>query len=83
MKERNATEDNRGYSGFSGKIRDRETVYFFINFFQEWDGKLSVVVTQNNDSLHQKAGSKMFYWIHGSVLRNYRTRRPMVPMYAM
>ena len=68
---------------FQGKSGTGKQCIFFINFFQEWNGKLSVVVTQNNDSLHQKAGSKTFYWIHGSVLRNYRTRRPMVPMYAM
>ncbi len=29
------------------------------------------VVTQNIDGLHQKAGSKRVYEIHGSVLRNY------------
>jgi len=34
-------------------------------------GKLSAVVTQNIDGLHQKAGSKTVYELHGSVLRNY------------
>lgn len=34
-------------------------------------GKLSAVVTQNIDGLHQKAGSKKVYELHGSVLRNY------------
>lgn len=34
-------------------------------------GKLSGVVTQNIDGLHQKAGSKNVYEIHGSALRNY------------
>ena len=34
-------------------------------------GKLSAVVTQNIDGLHQKAGSKNVYELHGSVLRNY------------
>lgn len=34
-------------------------------------GKLSAVVTQNIDGLHQKAGSKVVYELHGSVLRNY------------
>ena len=34
-------------------------------------GKLSAVVTQNIDGLHQKAGSKRVYELHGSVLRNY------------
>ena len=34
-------------------------------------GKLSAVITQNIDGLHQKAGSKIVYELHGSVLRNY------------
>lgn len=34
-------------------------------------GKLSAVVTQNIDGLHQEAGSKVVYELHGSVLRNY------------
>ena len=33
-------------------------------------GKLKAVVTQNIDGLHQKAGSKVVYELHGSVLRN-------------
>ena len=40
----------------------------------EAEGKLSAVVTQNIDGLHQKAGSKKVYELHGSVLRNYCTR---------
>ena len=39
----------------------------------EQEGKLSAVVTQNIDGLHQKAGSKNVYELHGSVLRNYCT----------
>lgn len=34
-------------------------------------GKLTAVVTQNIDGLHQAAGSKAIYELHGSVLRNY------------
>lgn len=34
-------------------------------------GKLAAVVTQNIDGLHQAAGSKTVYELHGSVLRNY------------
>ena len=34
-------------------------------------GKLSAVVTQNIDGLHQKAGSKKVFELHGSVHRNY------------
>ena len=37
-------------------------------------GKLKAVITQNIDGLHQKAGSKMVYELHGSVLRNYCMR---------
>ena len=36
----------------------------------EAEGKLNAVVTQNIDGLHQKAGSKTVYELHGSVLRN-------------
>lgn len=34
-------------------------------------GKLNGVVTQNIDGLHQKAGNKKVFEIHGSALRNY------------
>jgi len=37
-------------------------------------GKLSAVVTQNIDGLHQKAGSKKVFELHGSVLRNHCLR---------
>ena len=40
----------------------------------EKEGKLSAVVTQNIDGLHQKAGSRKVYELHGSVLRNYCQR---------
>ena len=40
----------------------------------EQEGILSAVVTQNIDGLHQKAGSKKVYELHGSVLRNYCQR---------
>lgn len=36
----------------------------------EAEGKLTAVVTQNIDGLHQKAGSRNVYELHGSVLRN-------------
>ena len=36
-------------------------------------GKLSAVVTQNIDGLHQAAGSRNVIELHGSVLRNYCT----------
>lgn len=34
-------------------------------------GKLKAVITQNIDGLHQAAGSKTVYELHGSLLRNY------------
>ena len=37
----------------------------------ENEGKLKAIITQNIDGLHQKAGSKNVYELHGSVLRNY------------
>ncbi len=37
-------------------------------------GKLSAVVTQNIDGLHQAAGSREVLELHGSVLRNYCER---------
>ena len=37
----------------------------------EREGKLSAVVTQNIDGLHQKAGSKNIFELHGSVMRNF------------
>ena len=37
------------------------------------DTKDVKIVTQNIDGLHQKAGSKIVYELHGSVLRNYCT----------
>lgn len=44
--------------------------------FAKWEqeGKLHAVVTQNIDGLHQKAGSRCVYELHGSVLRNYCLR---------
>ena len=42
---------------------------YFANL--EKKGKRVIVVTQNIDGLHQKAGSSMVYELHGSVLRNY------------
>ena len=40
----------------------------------EQAGKLKAVVTQNIDGLHQAAGSKVVYDLHGSTLRNYCVR---------
>lgn len=40
----------------------------------ESEGKLSAVITQNIDGLHQKAGSKTVCELHGSIFRNYCVR---------
>lgn len=45
--------------------------YFFADL--EKQGKLKAVVTQNIDGLHTKAGNKVVYEIHGTVLENYCT----------
>ncbi len=37
-------------------------------------GKLTAVITQNIDGLHQAAGSRRVYELHGSVHRNYCMR---------
>lgn len=37
-------------------------------------GKVKAIVTQNIDGLHQKAGSKRVFELHGSVWRNYCRR---------
>lgn len=40
----------------------------------EQAGKLRAVITQNIDGLHQKAGSKRVYELHGSIYRNHCLR---------
>ena len=54
--------------GFEPNITHRKLAQW------EREGKLSAVVTQNIDGLHQKAGSEKVFELHGSVLRNYCTR---------
>ncbi len=54
--------------GFSPNITHQKLAQW------EAQGKLAAVITQNIDGLHQKAGSKTVYELHGSVLRNYCTR---------
>ncbi|MBQ6059748.1 MAG: NAD-dependent protein deacylase [Clostridia bacterium] len=47
-------------------------------------GKLTAVITQNIDNLHQLAGSKNVLELHGSVWRNYCTRcREFYPIETM
>ena len=40
----------------------------------EREGKLTGIVTQNIDGLHQAAGSKKVFELHGSIHRNYCTK---------
>lgn len=40
----------------------------------EKEGRLRAVITQNIDGLHQAAGSRAVFELHGSVHRNYCTR---------
>lgn len=40
----------------------------------EAEGRLKAVITQNIDGLHQKAGSKRVYELHGSIHRNFCRR---------
>ena len=52
----------------------------------EEKGKLKAIITQNIDGLHQKAGSKNVFELHGSVMRNYciechRTHTPNYVFY--
>lgn len=54
--------------GFEPNITHRKLAQW------EAEGRLAAVVTQNIDGLHQKAGSKRVYELHGSVLRNYCTK---------
>ncbi len=53
-------------------IKDAEPNITHIKLAElERAGKLSAVVTQNIDGLHQKAGSKKVFELHGSTLRNF------------
>lgn len=54
--------------GFSPNVTHRKLAQL------EAAGKVRAVVTQNIDGLHQKAGSRTVYELHGSVLRNYCTK---------
>ena len=50
----------------------------------EQKGRLDAVVTQNIDGLHQAAGSRRVFELHGSIHRNYCTRcRRFYPLSAI
>lgn len=44
--------------------------HYFVKDLED-EGKLSAVITQNIDGLHQKAGSKNVIELHGSVQKNH------------
>ena len=52
-------------------VKPNITHYFLAEL--ERTGKLAAVVTQNIDGLHQMAGSRVVYELHGSLCRNYCT----------
>ena len=54
------------------KAEPNEAHKFFANL--EKKGKNVIVVTQNIDGLHQKAGSKMVYELHGTIHQNFCER---------
>ena len=56
----------------TGNIKPNAAHYALARL--EAQGKLTAVVTQNIDGLHQKAGSKTVYEIHGTTARNYCSR---------
>lgn len=45
-------------------------VHYFLSGLEK-EGKLKATVTQNIDGLHQAAGSKNVFELHGSIHRNY------------
>ena len=53
--------------GFSPNV-----THIFLAKLEE-KGKLNAVITQNIDGLHQQAGSRTVYELHGSIARNYCT----------
>ena len=59
----------RDFIGLEQKIKPTPAHRFLAEL--EGTGKLSGVITQNIDSLHQKAGSKRVYEIHGSFWESF------------
>jgi len=59
----------RDFINLSKKIKPTFTHYFLAHL--EKMGKLKGIITQNIDTLHQKAGSKNVLELHGSLGRSY------------
>ena len=69
----NTEEFYKFYKDKMNSLKYEPNVTHFKLTELERKGKLKAIVTQNIDGLHQKAGSKVVYELHGSVLRNYCT----------
>ena len=64
------------YDFYKNKMICLEAMPNFAHIFLaelEKQGKLSAVITQNVDGLHQKAGSEKVFELHGSIHRNFCT----------
>ena len=68
---RNTEEFYRFYKDKMNSLKYEPNITHFKLTELEQEGKLKAIITQNIDGLHQKAGSKNVYELHGSVLRNY------------
>lgn len=67
----NTSEFYKFYKEKMNSLKYEPNITHFKLANLEEKGKLKAVITQNIDGLHQKAGSKNVYELHGSVLRNY------------
>ena len=67
----NTEEFYRFYKEKMNCLKYKPNITHFKLAELEEKGKVRAVVTQNIDGLHQEAGSKKVYELHGSVLRNY------------
>lgn len=61
----NFYKDNLNFLKFGPNITHK-----FLKKLEEL-GKLSAIITQNIDGLHQKAGSKLIYELHGTIYSNH------------
>lgn len=67
----NMIEFYRFYKEKMNSLKYEPNITHFKLSELEKNGKLKAIITQNIDGLHQKAGSKVVYELHGSILRNY------------
>ena len=66
-----AEAKNKGKTAGTGKEVEKLYKKRIANAVRRNAGKLTAVVTQNIDGLHQAAGSRNVYELHGSIHRNY------------